>query len=249
MNTPLKNPCLECNHHLFGGDKNCDLCRDCDKRVAYVAAIGKCPSSTMSEHVDLEGNAGSNLSKIAIDDLHGPKSKDDLAEHESPVENLIKKVCESENMTVAELRAGIKGVVDPVKREWFQNTRDHIIKYLASGKFGNFNQAQIGKLLNISNHTVCMRMKVIGISPGKPDNLKSTKKKKHKMPPPQKKASENQPPKTLVLNFKKHPELYEQIEKLAERELRQSENQVLYILLKIHERGLDMEKLDQKPQA
>ena len=41
----MKNPCLSCDHHLAGGDKNCDRCRECDKRVEYVQLIGSVAAS------------------------------------------------------------------------------------------------------------------------------------------------------------------------------------------------------------
>ncbi len=36
----MKSPCLLCAVHILGGDKNCTQCRDCQKRVDYVRAIG-----------------------------------------------------------------------------------------------------------------------------------------------------------------------------------------------------------------
>jgi hypothetical protein len=36
----MKNPCLECAHHLSGGDKNAACCAECADRVKYVAGIG-----------------------------------------------------------------------------------------------------------------------------------------------------------------------------------------------------------------
>ncbi len=35
----LISPCAECPHHLFGLPKDCDKCKDCDKRMLYVASI------------------------------------------------------------------------------------------------------------------------------------------------------------------------------------------------------------------
>jgi len=228
MNTPLKNPCLECDHHLAGGDKNCDRCRDCERRVEYVNAIGKCPSSTVSEHVDLEGMGGPDFAK----------SKNEiLAQEESlsidPIENHIRDVCKKAGTTIERVRAGIKGSINTYVNQEVNNVRDEIIVGLASGKFGHLTQPQIGKYLNISGHLVCQRMKKMDISPRPRD-----KKAKSKPPMQANKIQSKSKNKTLTLCFDDHPELYNDIIKLADRELREPENQALYILLKVRERGL-----------
>jgi len=229
MNQSLKNPCLECDHHLAGGDKNCDRCRDCEKRVQYINAIGKCPSSTMSEHVDLEGDGGFDMpaeTQVSAND---------------PVEKFIRQTCRTGNITVEKMRAGIKGCPD--KKEEVNAVRDDIIRELASGKFGYFTQPQIGGFLNVSSHLVCQRMKLMCISP-RPRNKKS----KNKPPAPAQTIQSKNINKTLTLAFDNHPELFDDIIKLAQAELRDPDQQALWILLKVQERGLNLEKTGQNPQ-
>jgi len=37
--TKLISPCATCDHHLFGLTKECDKCKECKLRKAYVKAI------------------------------------------------------------------------------------------------------------------------------------------------------------------------------------------------------------------
>lgn len=249
MNDSLKNPCHECDHHLSGGNKNCDRCISCEKRIAYVNAIGTSPSSTVSEHVDLDGHGGADLSNINIEDLPGPKTKQDLADYETvektssgitkdPIDKHIKQVCESAGMTVDYVRAGVLQSFDKIQRYKFHKVRDQIIKDLASGKFGGLNQTQIGDYLNIKNWNVSDRMKNMGISP------RPKKKKPAKSPnvgiggPPSLELQKNKSSKTITISFEDHPDIFDDLIKLSKEQLRKPENQVLWILIKIHETGM-----------
>jgi len=245
MNTSLKNPCHQCDHHLAGKDKNCDRCRECDRRVEYVNAIGTCHSASMSEHVDLEGHSS----------LHGGKARDHITEvslsaakseadadkkpaEEYSIEDRIADICERNGTTLAAIRKGIQGRQDKAARKEFHAVRDQIIEYLWSQRHGKFTQGQIGDLLNVSASIISTLIKDRGI-PG-PEKKQKTKPKPAKPAPakPKEKPPREQPPKTMVLKFDKHPEVYDQIHKLAEERLRKPENQALWILLKVHERGL-----------
>ena len=37
--TKLISPCAECLHHIYGLTKECDKCKECKPRKAYVKAI------------------------------------------------------------------------------------------------------------------------------------------------------------------------------------------------------------------
>jgi hypothetical protein len=49
------NPCLECNHHLYGGDKNSKLCATCNDRILYNHFLSgepiapECPMPVLSK--------------------------------------------------------------------------------------------------------------------------------------------------------------------------------------------------------
>jgi hypothetical protein len=224
MKTSLKNPCLECDHHLAGKDKNCEKCKNCEKRLEYVHAIDTSRSSSVSEHVDLEGHGGAD-----------PKSKENLADKD-PIEKHIRSVCQTHGITVEKLRAGTKGKKDPD----FQIFRDSIIRELASGKFGKLSQEKIGEYLNLSGHTVHCRMKIMEIKPMRPRSKKAAKKKAPKTKPM---ASATTPPdkKVITLALDDHPALYDDLLKLANKKLRTIENQALYILLQVQKRGMPLE--------
>jgi len=231
MNQSLKNPCLECDHHLTGGDKNCDRCRECEKRVEYVNAIGKCPSSTMSEHVDLQGDGGVDLKQTIKND---------------PIEKYIQDMCKANGISVETLRSGLNRFSSPHEKQTINDVRDDIIRVLASGKFGYITQPVIGEALSLSPSYVSMRMRRMNISLASRERKAKPKTSKTREIV-QKKQPEKKD-KTLVLCFDDHPELYNDIIKLADKELREPENQAIYILLKVHERGLNLEKTGQNPQ-
>lgn len=273
MNTSLKNPCLECGHHLAGGEKNCEQCRKCDKRVEYVNAIGTCPGESVNVGVSLEGGSGSTLESggyvddgrldllnTSVEDLSGPKSKEDLAtEKEIPecdkadlIERHIKDICLHHGTTIDQIRAGVKRSEDKTVRNKFHQVRNHIIEFLSSGQVGKFTQGEIGNLLNVSGATICALIKDYRI----PTPTQTRKKKKlfkspagekppeimkdEKAPeaPAMENPSETSAVKPLTLTFDKYPDVYHDIVKMAEEELRNPENQVLWMLVKLHERGL-----------
>ncbi len=257
MNMELKNPCLECDHHISGGDKNDDICRNCDWRVAYVNAIDPCPCSSVSEHVDLCGNGGSTVS-VAVKD---------------PVENYIRQVCSAAGVSEQHIRGGFRRIKDQKVVAKLSDVRDTIIIGLASGKFGNLDQEEIGGYLGVSSHVVSKNMRKMGIAPGrgrrsKHGRPKPKKTKRIKSPPEKQPTSKDGPPrnknisdftptdqimtraqavtdtpkfsKTMTLEFAEHPHIYDELEIMAQEELRTIENQALYLLIKLQERGMDI---------
>jgi len=261
MNT-LQNPCLTCDHHLADGDKNDGRCKDCEKRIAYINAIGMCPCSSVSEHVELEGGMkktdygpGKYLAKelddpeknwvdIEIKDLPGPKTKEEM----DPIEEYIAGVCQAAGISVATLRKGIKGQSNIEDNIPFHNVRDEIIHTLFEGKFGPMSQVQIGKLLNIKNSTVSSRMRKMGFGPGRPGQSKYlTKTSKPQTTEMLIKSDIEPAPKimskmTVTIDFSKHTEVYENLRDLAEENLRSLENQALWIFLTLYQRGVNIEK-------
>jgi len=224
MKTSLKNPCLECDHHLAGKDKNCEKCKNCEKRLEYVHAIDTSRSSSVSEHVDLEGYGGAD-----------PKSIQNLA-GKDPIEKHIRSVCQTHGITVEKLRAGTKGRKDPE----FHNIRDSIIRVLASGKFGKLTQEKIGEYISLSDWAVSQRMKIMETKPVRPRSKKASKKKAPKAKPA---APATRPDrKVITLALDDHPELYNDLLKLSRERLRTIENQALYILLQVQKRGMTLEK-------
>jgi len=170
MNIPLKNPCLECDYHLSGGEKNRCECINCDGRIAYVNAIGTHPSTPVNEGVSLEGGTGNDAKKILktlnkIEQVPSEKPKDLQSEKDQFIENHIKSMCEDAGMTIEQLRAGIQGTTNKQRRHKFNEVRERIIKSLVSGDFGRLSQWKIAKYLNVSNNTISTRMKAAGISP------------------------------------------------------------------------------------
>jgi len=251
MNTELKNPCLECKHHQAGGDKNDEKCIKCDKRVAYVHTIDKSPSASVSETVDLFGHGGSNLSTINIDDLPGPKCKNDLEADKDPIEDYIKEVCVRSKVSYEKIRSGFKRIGDKIVLHKLNTVRDEIIRNLASGSFGNLTQTQIGKYLGISLHVVSISMRRMGIETRKGSKAKYLTSKFKKTKPieslPEEQPSFKDVPiiatatsrsKTITLSLDAHPEIYDDLEALAKEQLRSIDKQALWILIKLHERGL-----------
>jgi len=236
----LTNPCHECDHHLAGGNKNFEKCRDCDKRIAYVNAIDKSPSSSVNENVDLVGHGGSDVQK----------SKQDLTDYETaeeisssmtidPIQEHIKEICKSAGITLGQIRKGIKGQGDKNKIQAFHKIRDRIIKSLASGDFGCLNQTQIGDYLGVSNHVISTRMGKIGIPPMHPSGAQRHRKKSVKKKAPKVKAPATPPEveetsKQMIIDFTDHPEIYQGVMEAAADQLRTPEMQALYILKKFH---------------
>ena len=251
MNAPLKNPCRECNHHLAGGNKNVCECTNCEDRIAYVNAIGTNPSE--STCATLEGGDGHDRKQSVDDNLKTLNELEQMEDHKSidnqqssiinPIEDHIKTMCQDAGMTIEQIRANAKEINDKQALQLFHETRDRIIKSLASGDFGKLNQTQIGKYLNISNHSVSVRMKIAGIQPMYPSGAQ-TRRKKPKTPAPAKPEEVKKTPDpaqlALRLDFTDLPEIYDDLQALAAQELRTVDNQALYIFKQLHERGLKL---------
>jgi len=238
MKTSLKNPCLECDHHLQGGSKNGEKCKNCDKRLEYIDAIDTSRSSSVSEHVDLEGHGGSDLKKSVKDNVLVDAMKNTAIEDltdQDPIEEYIKQTCEAAGITPEKLRSGIATKSKRYNLQAFQKIRDQIIKQLASGKFGELNQTIIGKYLGVSNHVISSRMVKMKINPR---GHVSKKTPKHKPAPPAKTPPDK---RMITLAFDDHPELYNDLLELSRERLRTIENQVLFILLQVQKRGMRME--------
>jgi len=263
MSIPLKNPCLECDYHLSGGEKNRPECINCDGRIAYVNAIGTCPSSPVNEGISLEGGAGNDAEKILktlneIEQMPPEKPKDPQSEKDQFIEYHIKSICKDAGMTIEQIRAGIKGAQNKQKRQKFNEVRDRIIKSLVSRDFGRLSQLKIAKYLGVSNHVINTRMKAAGISPMYPCGAQSqieasdsrclkriiSKQKKPETRAPVKPLISKETPVpgqlTLRLDFTDLPEIYDDLQALANQELRTIENQTLYIFKQLHERGLNI---------
>ena len=229
--TTLKNPCLDCDHHLAGGDKNCERCRTCKKRIEYVASIDTCPCASVSEHVSLEGDGGFDLPGIPPD----------------PVEKQLEEICEQHGTNLAAIRKGIQGWQNKAIRRAFHDTRDHIIEFLLSGSAGKFTQGQIGKLLNLAGATISGLIKDRGISkdPGKNKNTKPAPVK----PKQETSARSSLKPKqeisdrlSLWLDFTNFPEIYDSLRDLASQEIRSIEGQALYMFMQMYKRGLKLQE-------
>jgi hypothetical protein len=58
----MKSPCLDRGDgrpcRRVNKNKSHRVCMNCVARVNYVNAIGRCPSSSVSEHVNLSGECG-----------------------------------------------------------------------------------------------------------------------------------------------------------------------------------------------
>jgi len=276
--TTLKNPCLECDHHLSGGDKNVCECTDCEKRIAYVNAIGTSPGETVNEGVYMDGDGGgsdaekilktlstvkqkANQNQTKPDSPEKPgdlKSEKSINNHQSSIDNLIedhiKSICQGAGITIEQIRTNAKNIYDKKALQLFHDTRDRIIKSLASGGFGRLSQTKIAKYLGISNHVVSVRMKIMGIAPMYLSGAhtiskwkKLAEKKKPKTPDPAKpKKDKKTPDRThlvLRLDFTDLPEIYDDLQALAVQELRTIDNQALYIFKQIHTRGLNFKEL------
>ncbi|MBA7708520.1 hypothetical protein ES703_117422 [subsurface metagenome] len=253
MNVLLKNPCRECDHHLAGGDKSVRKCTNCEKRIAYVNAIGICPSESVN--IDLEDRTTSarhNDTLIILDELDKMENQKPIANQQStidnPIEDHIKSICQDAGITVEQIRANAKDIQDKQALQLFHETRDRIIRSLASGDFGRLSQTKIAKYLNISNHVVSTRMKIIGIAPMYPSGAQTvSKKKKSKTPDPVKPIKDKKTPEsaqlTLRLDFTDLPEIYDDLKALAIQELRTVDNQALYIFKQLHDRGLNIKEL------
>ena len=288
MNIPLKNPCLECDYHLSGGEKNRRECINCDGRIAYVNAIGTHPSTPVNEGVSLEGGAGNDFKQSVGDTLstlnefeqtetqkseksinNQQPARSCLAEAggstiDNPIEDHIKSICKEAGMTLEQIRAGIRGVQNKQKRQKFNEVRDRIIKSLVSGDFGRLSQLKIAKYLGVSNHVISARMKAAGISPMYPcgaqsridtsdarclKRIISKQKKPEKTAPAKPLINKKTPvPRQLILqlDFTVFPEIYDDLKTLAAQELRSPENQALWILKQIQERGMSIINLLKK---
>lgn len=193
----LKNPCRECDHHLAGGDKNECECTNCEKRIAYVNAIGTCPGESVNEGVFLEGDGRGRTLPDADDTLkisggfeQMENQKSIIINHQStinPIEDHIETICQDAGIPIEQIRANAKEINDKQALQLFHETRDRIIKSLASGDFGRLSQTKIAKYLNISNHSVSVRMKIAGIQPMYPSGAQTvSRRKKPKTPAPAK---------------------------------------------------------------
>lgn len=239
----FKNPCLECDHHLQGGDKNARECMDCEKRIAYVNAIGGLSYDSICQ----DGEDKNELKKDSNKKTTLEKTEDLQSEKDKFIEYHIKSLCKDAGVTIEQIRAGIQGCHDDQKRQEFNEIRDRIIESLAGGKFGKLNQVRIGKFLGITGHMISCRFKKMGIKsiirkPKKSEPLKKEKTKRlfetafvH--------TSTKLDIKELTLNFSDYPEIYEELQTLADQELRTIENQVLYILKEINIQNPNFKKL------
>jgi len=246
LKTSLTNPCLECDHHLAGGDKNCEKCKNCEKRLEYVHAIDTSRSSSVSEHIELEGHGGGSEVR-KTEDL--PKKIQDLENYETaekissnllkdPIRQYIKQTCEGVGITPEKLRTGIANKSKRYNVQELQKIRDQIIKELSSGRFGELNQTIIGNYLGVSNHVISSRMVKMKINPRGHVSKKTIKKKAPK-PKPAPPAIEK---KVITLAFDDRPEVYDDLLKLAKKKLRTLENQVLYILIQSQKREMNLEE-------
>lgn len=261
----LKNPCLSCDHHLAGGDKNVWECNNCKERIAYVNAIGTCPGESVNENISLEGSAGGTDAKKILNEteemtnqeIKDPQSEKSIDNQQStiidPIEDHIKTICQDASMTVDQIRVNAKDIQDKQALQLFHETRDRIIKDLASGEFGKMSQMKIGKHLDVSLHTISIRMGKMGISPMYSVGAQRNRKRlfKKKIPdiptpvpiPPKPKESDIPQNMMLNLNLADYPEIYDDLQALATQEIRTVEGQALYIFKQLHERGLNVKEL------
>jgi len=187
-----KSPCLECDHHLQGGDKNSDRCRQCNLRVDYVKNIG-CLASNVPDHLT-----------------------DYVEKEETVMETKSDQVVQTKICSNSE--CPFKGI--PQSLDDYDNqasTRD-------------------GKS---SNCKTCRRR----IQAQYRKRKKSNKSPAQKTAPEKRtvdvKMSEKPDDKIIRLDFSRHDDIYDDLLKMADEQLRTPENQAMFIFKLIYEMGLE----------
>lgn len=56
-----KNPCLKCDHHQAGGDKNAYCCKNCEDRIAYVLELAGHRSPEIDDSIQTAKKGGASV--------------------------------------------------------------------------------------------------------------------------------------------------------------------------------------------
>lgn len=205
----LKNPCIINECGLRDEHKGNPTCRDCEKRVAYVAALGGL-SESVPLGVSLDGGGGSGLliddCRLVIDEEREDEVEEQAGYGEKPAET---KICSREGCEYA----GQPQPLDDFDRAskskggrqaHCKDCRRRIQRKLREKKKGANKAPPVSKGV----------AKPATKTAGKPEQDVST------------------PPDdyTLTVDFASHPEVLKKIEDIARDKIRTPATQVLYWL-------------------
>ena len=247
----LKPPCRKCDYEFE--DKNHEPCASCPLPQAYNEALNKKQFQTYKFLTTAtKNNWGVKKPKPKTKPIdrneiglkawkqktYGLKKKEkrkmeknhiNTTSDERLIEGYIEQICKDYGITVEKLKAKTPGRPTTKVIE----IRSEIINVLRSGKFGKLTNTEIGDILKVRERSIRSRLsKKQNGKPGPGPDPSSRKILSDNTP--------KDPPKPLKLeiNFNKHSTVYEDLEQLAEENLRTLENQVLWMFVRIHAIGM-----------
>lgn len=136
-----KSPCIECEHHLAGGDKNIERCRSCTDRIVYDKTFG-CRSESVPADIVLNGNGGCEI------------PEKNYPEVEPMALSAIRRICGAHGEDFENIRATSR-----YKNLKQSTVVDEIIACLAEDF--NMNNSKIAKILDLTESAVYQRRKKI----------------------------------------------------------------------------------------